>query len=58
MPFTLDMLYQVQKNKFFSILKGSYWQNLVYRQGYNAFHIFLYRKFNAFYFLILNQQIL
>ena len=46
----------ITKTRFFPFLR-EVTDKIQFLVNYNAFHIFLYRKFNAFYFLILNQEI-
>ena len=54
--FPLDMLYNPLQRTIFVEFSGYILTKLVFILNNNAFHMFLYRKFNAFHFYILNPQ--
>ena len=55
-PFPLAMLYNPLQRRFLSNFHEKLLIKLVFILNNNAFHMFLYRKFNAFHVYILNQQ--
>ena len=57
-PFSLKMLYKPLPRQFLLNFDGKLLIKFEFIEKNNALHIFLYRKFNAFHLIIVDQKIL